>query len=82
MAPIAAASVGDSLIMNIVFMVIFFSVLLSTLTTNLVSSGRAVKIKERMDRLRGRATGKVDKSTVDPDSEESESPSTEVEDYL
>ncbi len=82
MAPIAAVAVGDSLIMNIVFMVIFFSVLLSTLTTNLVSSGKAVKIKERMDRLRGRAPGKTHKPTVDPDSEGSEPPSPEVEDYL
>jgi cell volume regulation protein A len=82
MAPIAAAAVGDSLIMNIVFMVIFFSVLLSTITANIVSSGKAVKFKERMDRLRGRKPEKAPKPTDDTDSEGSDPPPPEVEDYL
>jgi cell volume regulation protein A len=82
MAPIAAVAVGDSLIMNIVFMVIFFSVLLSTVTANIVSSGKAVKFKERMDRLRGRKPEKAPKPTDDPDSEGSDPPPPEVEDYL
>ncbi|MFQ5800808.1 MAG: cation:proton antiporter [Candidatus Hydrothermarchaeales archaeon] len=57
MAPIAAVALGDALIMDIVFMVIFFSVLLSTLTANLVSSGRAVDIKKKTDWIKARLKG-------------------------
>lgn len=49
MAPIAAVALGDELIMNLVFMVIFFSVLLSSVTAKLVSSGEAAKISARVD---------------------------------
>jgi cell volume regulation protein A len=59
MAPIAAVAVGDELIMNLVFMVIFFTVLLSTVTANLVSSGRAANIKKKIDTIRASLKGEV-----------------------
>ncbi|MFQ5815949.1 MAG: cation:proton antiporter, partial [Candidatus Hydrothermarchaeaceae archaeon] len=51
-APLAAVALGDELIMNIVFMVIFFTVLLSTVIANLVSSGRVVTIKNKVDAVK------------------------------
>ena len=74
MAPIAALAVGDTLIMNIVFMVIFFSVLFSTITANLVSSGKALAIKEWMDRLKGRGKSSEPAPAVETDSEDLEPP--------
>ncbi len=59
MAPIVAVALGDNLIMNLVFMVIFFSVLLSSIVANLVSTGKAVTIKERVDRTKAILRGKA-----------------------
>ncbi len=59
MAPIAAVALGDELIMNLVFMVIFFSVLLSSIVANLVSTGKAVTIKERVDSAKAVLGGKA-----------------------
>jgi len=50
--PIAAIALGDTLIMNIVFMVIFFTVLLSTIVVNLVSSGKIMVIKDKVDSVK------------------------------
>ncbi len=50
--PIAAIALGDTLIMNIVFMVIFFTVLLSTIVVNLVSSGKIIVIKDKVDAVK------------------------------
>jgi cell volume regulation protein A len=58
MAPIVAIALGDKLIMNIVFMVIFFSVLLSSIVAQLVGTGKAVTIKERVDSVKAVLKGK------------------------
>jgi len=46
MAPIAAVALGDQRIMNVVFMVIFFSVLFSTITASLVSTEKVLVIRD------------------------------------
>lgn len=70
-APIAAVALGDTLIMNIVFMVIFFTVLLSTIVANLVGTGRAVSIKNKVDAMKsiikGRKTEDESVVVVDQD---------------
>lgn len=48
MAPIVAIALGDQRIMNIVFMVIFFSVLFSTITAHLVSTGKVLIIRDKI----------------------------------
>lgn len=58
MAPIAAIALGDELIMNLVFMVIFFSVLLSAVTAKLVSSGKAAAMRDRVEGAKGILRGK------------------------
>jgi NhaP-type Na+/H+ or K+/H+ antiporter len=58
MAPIAAVALGDGRIMNLVFMVIFFSVLMSSVVAKLVSSGKAVTIKEKVDSVKDVLKGK------------------------
>ncbi|MFC1787201.1 cation:proton antiporter [Halobacteriota archaeon] len=47
MAPIVAIALGDQQIMNIVFMVILLSVLFSTVTANLVSTGKIFIIRDK-----------------------------------
>jgi cell volume regulation protein A len=66
-APIVAVSLGNDMIMNIVFMVVFFTVLLSTITANMVSTGRAAALKNRTDWLKskfGRGTPERKEETV------------------
>ncbi|MDI6888754.1 MAG: cation:proton antiporter [Methanocellales archaeon] len=46
MAPIAAVALGDQRIINVVFMVIFFSVLFSTITASLVSTEKILAIRD------------------------------------
>ena len=80
MAPIAAVALGDQLIMNLVFMVIFFSVLLSSITAKLVSSGKATAMKDRYDgakaMIRGKGRGEdledLEEEPVEPTPEETE----------
>ena len=52
MAPIVAIALGDQQIMNIVFMVILFSVLFSTVTANLVSTGKIWIIRDKTMKAR------------------------------
>lgn len=52
MAPIVAIALGDQQIMNIVFMVILFSVLFSTVTANLVSTGKILIIRDKTMKAR------------------------------
>ncbi|MEE8167800.1 MAG: cation:proton antiporter [Candidatus Hydrothermarchaeales archaeon] len=58
MAPIAAVALGDKLIMDLVFIVIFFSVLMSSIVANLVGTGKVVIIKEKVDRMKAVLKGK------------------------
>jgi cell volume regulation protein A len=67
MAPIAAVALGDGLIMNLVFMVIFFSVLMSSVVAKLVSSGKAVNIKERADRVKDVLRGRKEETAEESD---------------
>ncbi len=52
MAPIVAIALGDQQIMNIVFMVILFSVLFSTITANLVRTGKILIIRDKTMKAR------------------------------
>ncbi len=52
MAPIVAIALGDQQIMNIVFMVILFSVLFSTITANLVKTGKILIIRDKTMKAR------------------------------
>ncbi|NYT00689.1 MAG: hypothetical protein GKB99_03065 [Methanocellales archaeon] len=52
MAPIVAIALGNQQIMNIVFMVILFSVLFSTVTANLVSTGKILIIRDKTMKAR------------------------------
>ncbi len=69
MAPIAAVALGDKLIMDLVFVVIFFSVLMSSIVANLVSTGKVVTIKEKVERTKAVLKGKKDVEEV-PETEE------------
>jgi NhaP-type Na+/H+ or K+/H+ antiporter len=84
MAPIAAVALGDQLIMNLVFMVIFFSVLLSSITAKLVSSGKATAMKDRYEgakaMIKGKGTGENLEELEEPVGEEKEEPTEETED--
>jgi cell volume regulation protein A len=75
-APIAAVALGDQLIMNLVFMVIFFSVLLSSITAKLVSTGAAVTMRDKMDSvkavLKGRGEEEATEEEEEPALEETE----------
>jgi cell volume regulation protein A len=71
MAPIAAVALGDQLIMNLVFMVIFFSVLLSSITAKLVSSGKAVVMRDRVDSAKSVLRGRKEEEEIpEPPAEE------------
>lgn len=52
MAPIVAIALGNQQIMNIVFMVILFSVLFSTVTANLVRTGKILIIRDKTMKAR------------------------------
>ncbi|MFQ6136626.1 MAG: cation:proton antiporter [Candidatus Hydrothermarchaeales archaeon] len=49
MAPIAAVAIGSPQIMNVVFTAIFFTLLFSSITANLVSSGKILILKEKYE---------------------------------
>ncbi len=70
MAPIAAVALGDQLIMNLVFMVIFFSVLFSSITAKLVSSGKAVVIRDRVDSAKNVLRGKKEEDELAQETDE------------
>ena len=69
-APIAAVALGDQLIMNLVFMVIFFSVLLSSITAKLVSSGKAVVMRDRYEGAKKMIIGKEKEEAPEEPKEE------------
>lgn len=69
MAPIAAAAINNNLILDIVFMVIFFSVLLSTITAHVISTGKKFSIKKGPGSKKasaGKGKDKSDRSLIRP----------------
>jgi len=59
MAPIAAAVLGNELILSIVFVVILLSVFSSTLAANLASTGRVSNIEKMLEERRSRAKTEI-----------------------
>ncbi len=64
MAPIAAAAINNNLILDIVFVVIFFSVLLSTITAHIISTGKTFSLRKRAIGAE-KASGSRDEETSD-----------------
>jgi cell volume regulation protein A len=62
-APIVAVQLGNKMIMDIVFIVVFVTVLMSTLTAGFVSSGKAAALKKKTDWIKARTkVGKQEES--------------------
>jgi cell volume regulation protein A len=74
-APIVAGQMENTMIMDIVFMVVFFTVLLSTFTANWIGSGKATAFKKKTDSIKARIRG----VEMEEGSGEKESPSSESE---
>lgn len=66
--PIVSAALANNAVMDIVFMVIFFTVLLSSLAANLIASGKARSMSESYDKIKAMLFGR--KSEVEKSEKE------------
>ena len=56
--PIVSAALVNNMVLDIVFMVIFFTVLLSSLAANLIAGGKARAMSEKYDKIKGMLLGR------------------------